>query len=238
MCSIISVLTTVSKTRSEMEEIAKEQVAVVATTENVVDMELKEKEVEMEQVPDEVKITTDPITLELTPTKAPSPPPPAISTTNDDTESTDMKLVPLSETETEEDIVCLDDESDSESGVSDSKRPRKEGENGEGMEIDEKGGVMSKVDKDSVAKLIKRMKRSDLEDLVLAKCVEAVVAHTELGHLRQKVLEMQQQKDKMAGKMGIMMKQVNFLNFHQIGHFTSIFRGTKKCINFHPFIIS
>lgn len=102
-------------------------------------------------------------------------------------------------------------ESDSESGASDSKRPRKEGENGEVMEVDENGG-MTKEDKETVAKVIKLMKRSDLEDLVLAKCVEAVVAHTELGHLRQKVLEMQQQKDKMAGKMGVMMKQVGELS--------------------------
>lgn len=194
-------------------EIVKIAPEAVNTLEQVPDeiVNIATEAMTLEQAPDDiVKIATEAITLEQAPTKAPSPPPP-VTTTIDEIENVDTKLVPVSETETEEDIVCLDDESDSESGASDSKRPRKEGENGELMEIDENGGMI-KEDKESVAKLIKRMKRSDLEDLVLAKCVEAVVAHTELGHLRQKVLEMQQQKDKMAGKMGIMMKQVIFFN--------------------------
>lgn len=105
------------------------------------------------------------------------------------------------EREQEDDIIVLDGE---DTGVSDSKRPRQDDD--DVMEVDENG--ITKEQKESVGKIIRTMKRQDLEDLVLAKIVEGIVAHTEVGQLRAKVLEIQQQKDKMASKMGIMMKQV------------------------------
>lgn len=110
------------------------------------------------------------------------------------------------EDDTETDVIVLDDDDDL-SGLSETKRPRKDNENDDDiMEVDENGLVTS--EEESAGKVIRKMARQDLEDLVLAKIVEAIVAHTEVGQLRAKVLELQMQKDKMASKMGIMMKQV------------------------------
>ncbi|ODN00821.1 Activating transcription factor 7-interacting protein 1 [Orchesella cincta] len=117
-------------------------------------------------------------------------------------ESSVPAVVTLTEPDDEEDVIYLnsDDEDAGQSGVSESKRSRTEDDCE--MDIDDSGAVSV------VGRIIRKMSRQDLEDLVLAKIVEAVVSHTEVGHLRSKVLELQMQKDKMASKLGIMMKQV------------------------------
>lgn len=125
-----------------------------------------------------------------------------------------------------EDIICL--ESDDEPGASSSKRPRTD--NGE-TAPDVPAKLDIEMEKETAVEIVSKMSRCDLEDLVLAKIVEAIVAHTEVGHLRAKVLELQLQKDKLAAKMMVMQKQVLLEDFLTLGVQNRNFSNTNRDLN-------
>ncbi|CAL8099581.1 unnamed protein product [Orchesella dallaii] len=171
------------------------QKVVGTVTDTEVFLEAKDEKIENEVKAESIETEPKPETVESNEVEIEAETP----------EPSEPTVVTITEQDEDDDIICLNSDDDDDanlSGASDSKRLKKE-ENELEMETDEKGAVSG-----TVAKVIRRMSRQDLEDLVVAKIVEAVVAHTEVGHLRSRVLDLQMQKDKMASKFGVMLKQV------------------------------
>lgn len=130
--------------------------------------------------------------------------------TNFESEKLYKTVAPLSETGNEGEVIYLEDDCDGISSESDHKRRRNESENMEDTKIEENED-MTKEEIVSIGKMVKKMSRIDLEKLVLSKCVHAVVVNSELGKLREKVLQMQQNKKEVDEKMKMLAKQVNFI---------------------------
>lgn len=78
----------------------------------------------------------------------------------------------------------------------------------ENLDTEMKDISISPEDKENIEKQIKTMSRKDLENLVLAKCIEGMVAHTNVGTLRSKVLQLYASKDKLFAKASGLQKQV------------------------------
>lgn len=85
-------------------------------------------------------------------------------------------------------------------------------EDADEMDVDQIASdcTLTAENKENILNTIHRLSRKELEDLVLTKLVEAVVKHSEAGKFRNRMLEMQIQKDKMQQRVAHLQKQVNW----------------------------